>query len=251
MTAFNPCLVIPAYNHSTALSQVIVRAETIGLPCLVVDDGSDTANRNQLDEIASQYPWVSIVRYETNRGKGAAVISGLRKAFDQGYSHALQIDADGQHALEDIPRFLEAAQQSPEAVITGRRVSVDAPKSRHYGRMLTDGLVWLETLSTSIHDSMCGFRVYPLGRTLAMLKHHRIGQRMDFDTDMLVKLYWFGLDVQEIQTTVIYRPDIPSHFRMLRDNVRMTRLHISLIIGMLFRIPSLLKRKRQARYAQV
>lgn len=243
MSKFKPCIIIPVYNHAEALKPVVARLAVLNMPCILVNDGSEQQCSEQLRQMSEQHSWLSLLQHTQNRGKGAAVCDGLRAAHAQGYSHALQVDADGQHELDDLPAFLEAAANASSKVITGRRTSINAPSSRKYGRMLTDGLVWLEMLSTSVHDSMCGYRVYPLHETAAFLARASVGQRMDFDTDILVRLYWYGLDIEEVNTTVTYADDIPSHFRMFRDNARMTKMHIMLVLGMVLRIPKLLLRK--------
>jgi len=192
----------------------------------------------------SASPDITLLRHERNRGKGAAVCTGLRAAKDRGYTHAVQIDADGQHRVEDVRRFLAEARAFPEAVICGRPIfDADIPRSRYYGRYLTHGLVWFETLSFELIDTMCGFRVYPLDSTLALLERNRVGSHMDFDTEVLVRLYWRGVATRWIATPVRYPLDGVSHYRMLADNVLMTGLHVRLVLGMLVRLPMLLWRK--------
>jgi hypothetical protein len=171
------------------------------------------------------------------------VCAGFRRAYAAGYSHALQVDADGQHDLADIPKFIAAAERNPTAIITAARVADGISAARHYGRKLTDGLVCLQTLSLQIKDSMCGYRLYPLAATLQLLERQSVGQRMDFDTDILVRLYWRNIAVEQVSTRVIYREGIPSHFNMLKDNLRITRMHTKLVLGMLIRLPILLRRK--------
>tara|TARA_B100001540_G_scaffold248437_1_gene224004 strand:+ start:1617 stop:2354 length:738 start_codon:yes stop_codon:yes gene_type:complete len=240
----NPtCVIVPVYNHPHTIGAVSASVTAHGLPCLLVDDGSDTACAQRLEELQRAQTTVHLLRLPHNRGKGAAVCAGLRWARDQGYTHALQVDADGQHDLADIPRFLDASARDPQAVITGSRRAQGISALRHYGRKVTDWLVWLETLSTQIDDSMCGYRLYPLAATVALLDATRVGQRMDFDTDILVRLHWRGVAIAQVTTQVIYRRDIPSHFRMLRDNLRIARMHTLLIAGMLPRAPLLLWRR--------
>ena len=65
-------------------------------------------------------------------------------------------------------------------------------------------MVWLETLSFDIVDSMCGFRVYPLAPTLALLDRQRLGPRMDFDTEILVRLHWRDVPMRWLPTRVSY-----------------------------------------------
>ncbi len=242
---FNPCVVIPVYNHHRVIASVVARTRQFGLDCFLVDDGSEPQCRTVLHRIAANDPAIKLLRFDENRGKGAAVCAGLEAAANAGFSHALQIDADGQHNIEDIPRFIACARQHPGAVVSGSRIYGKVPASRRYGRKLTDGLVYLHTLSQAIADSMCGYRVYPLRETLQLLQHCKVGRRMDFDTDILVRLYWEGVPVQHVATPVIYGNDIPSHFNLLTDNLRISKMHLRLFLGMLVRIPGLLALNRQ------
>jgi len=164
-----------------------------------------------------------------------------------GYSHALQIDADGQHDVRDIPAFLAASVAQPDSVICGCPVyDASVPKGRLYGRYLTHVWVWINTLSFDIKDSMCGFRVYPLEPTVALIDATAIGRRMDFDVEVLVRLYWRGVGVVNQPTHVSYPSDGISHFRVWLDNVLISRMHTQLFFGMLLRLPALLWRKVRA-----
>jgi glycosyltransferase involved in cell wall biosynthesis len=184
---FAPCVVIPVYNHEHAIGAVVGEIRAQGLAVVLVDDGSSQACADVLQGLSAT-PDVTLVRHEHNRGKGAAVVTGLHTAHARGYTHAVQIDADGQHTVSDVPRFLEEARQHPDQVICGQPMfDASIPRSRYYGRYLTHGLVWLETLSFELVDTMCGFRVYPLVATLALLDRSGVGERMDFDTEVLAR----------------------------------------------------------------
>lgn len=244
--SFSACVVIPVYNHERAIGAVLEGVAAHGLPVFLIDDGCSEVCARELQRLG-QAPQVTLLRHETNRGKGAAVITGLRAAYQRGFTHALQVDADGQHTLSDIQHFVTAAATYPDSVICGRPIfDASIPKVRYYGRYLTHALVWLETLSLEIRDSMCGFRLYPLQRVERLLARTSIGSRMDFDTEMLVKLYWDGAPTRWIDTRVRYPVDGVSHFRMFFDNARMVALHLRLLLGMLIRLPWLLGRRMWA-----
>lgn len=242
-TSFNPCIIIPVYNHHRKIAAVINQLQPLNIPCLLVDDGSADECRDALQQIAASHPWITLFRQEPNQGKGAAVCFALRQAHRRGFTHALQVDADGQHNLADLPAFLALGQQYPADVVSGLRVYDSMPGNRRYGRLVTDVWVWINTLSLAIKDSMCGYRLYPLAATLRVLDKFPIGQRMDFDTDILVKLYWEGCGVQHVETAAIYHEDILSHFDLWRDNIRISLMHARLFFGMIRRIPLLLYRK--------
>ncbi|HEU4846161.1 MAG TPA: glycosyltransferase family 2 protein [Burkholderiaceae bacterium] len=246
---FKPCIVIPVYNHEHAIGTVLDGLLRHGVPCILVDDGSAPQCAQVLDALALAHPaQVTLVRLAVNQGKGVAVLSGFRQAAAQGCSHVLQIDADGQHNTDDVPRFLAQAGAHPAAIIAGCPVyDASVPKARLYGRYATHVWVWINTLSFDIRDSMCGFRVYPVAPVNALAARRRIGARMNFDTDILVRLYWSGLEVRNLPTRVSYPADGVSHFRVWHDNVLISWMHTRLFFGMLPRIPALLARKLPGR----
>ncbi len=239
------CVIVPFYNHERAIGGVITRLAAIGLPCLLVDDGSDARCQPVLDELAAREKnWLHLIRLPANGGKGAATAAGFAAAAAAGFSHAVQLDADGQHRVEDIPRFLAAAQAAPQAVIAGQALfGADVPRHRLYGRYLTHAMVWLNTLSFAIRDSMCGFRLYPLPAALAAWGAMRAGRRMDFDSEILVRMFWAQVPVVNLPTAVRYPDDGVSHFALWADNVRITAMHTRLAFGMLWRLPQLLARR--------
>lgn len=248
---FSPCVLIPCYNHGAMMSGVLDRLQPFNLPCIVVDDGSDKTTQDELARLAAEYGNLTLIRLPVNAGKGAAVISGIQAAADAGFSHAVQVDADGQHAIEDIPRLLALAKEHPAALISGQPIYDDSvPRSRLYGRWVTHIWVWIETLSMQLKDSMCGFRVYPVTPTLQLAQRVTLGKRMDFDTEVMVRLYWQGNPSYFIPTRVIYPQDGLSHFDALKDNLRISLMHTRLFFGMLPRIPSLLFRRSSTHWAQ-
>ena len=114
----NPCAVIPVYNHETAVPDVVQALLAAGLPCVLVDDASSPACSAVLEQLA-QGPGIHLIRLAINQGKGGAVLAGLREAERLGFSHVLQVDADGQHDLRDVATFIQVSQLNPEALICG------------------------------------------------------------------------------------------------------------------------------------
>jgi glycosyltransferase involved in cell wall biosynthesis len=242
--SFAPCALIPIYNHKDTIVEGVHGLRAHGLPVVIVDDGSNAATRDVLDALARDVPQVHLLRLPHNQGKGRALSAGLLAARELGFSHALQIDADGQHDVNDVPRFIAESATHPDALICGRPIYDDSvPRGRLYGRYITHFFVWLETLSLDIQDSMCGFRLYPLAPTCAELARKPFPARMDFDTEAAVRLFWRGVPVRNLATRVIYPENGLSHFRMWRDNVRISAMHTRLLIGMLPRAPRLLRRR--------
>lgn len=235
--------VIPVYNHGGPVGGVVEALRAHGLPVLLVDDASEPGCAAVLDELARQ-PGVTLERLPVNQGKGGAVMAGLRRAAQLGWTHALQIDADGQHDTCDVPAFFAQAQRHPGHFICGCPVyDASVPKGRLYGRYATHIWVWINTLSLAVRDSMCGFRIYPLAPTVALLNRTRIGRRMDFDVEIAVRLVWAGVPVINQPTRVRYPQDGVSHFRLLHDNLLISAMHTRLFFGMLLRAPLLLWRK--------
>lgn len=235
--------VIPVYNHGGPIAGVVAALRAHGLPVLMVDDASEPGCAGVLDRLALE-PDVTLERLAANQGKGGAVMAGLRRAAGLGWTHVLQIDADGQHDTRDVPAFVAAAVAQPRQLICGYPVYDDSvPKARLYGRYATHVWVWINTLSLAIRDSMCGLRIYPLAATLAVVERQHMGRRMDFDTEVAVRLYWSGTGVTNVPTRVRYPEDGVSHFRVWQDNVLISAMHTRLFFGMLLRAPRLLWRK--------
>lgn len=235
------CFVIPVYNHPNYLEALVQYLNEFQLPIIMVNDGSDIECTTLLRDISGKNPWVELVEHEVNQGKGQAVITGLLKAKELGYSHALQLDSDGQHAWKDISKFLDASKNNPSAMIIGKPVfDASVPKKRLYGRYATHIWVWINSLSFEIKDSMCGFRIYPLDSTVAVLNKAKFQPRMGFDTEILVRLKWENVPFINVSTHVIYPEDGISHFNALRDNIGLTKAHSRLFAGMLIRLPKLI-----------
>ncbi|MEQ1484376.1 glycosyltransferase family 2 protein [Methyloglobulus sp.] len=238
------CLIVPVFNHENAIANVIEKLKVFELPCFLVNDGSSIACSQVLADCADkESSWLTLITRQENGGKGAAVIDGFTAAIRQGFNYAIQIDADGQHDTNVIPEFLAASKQHPNAIILGQPIfDASVPKNRLYGRQVTNIWIAINTLSFAIADGMCGFRLYPLAAVNRLISNTSIGQRMDFDIDIVVRLYWQGVNVVNLPTAVRYPIDGVSHFRLWRDNLMISLTHARLFFGMLIRIPQLLLR---------
>ncbi|TQV87860.1 glycosyltransferase family 2 protein [Aliikangiella coralliicola] len=244
MTQYSACFIIPNYNHTAVFEPMLKELGDFNIPIIVVNDGSDEHTTQLLKKIGESNEAITVLHLPENQGKGGAVMAGMRHAFNQGFSHALQVDADGQHNLEDIQKFLECSERFPRDTICGYPVyDKSVPLGRLLPRYITHFWVWVETLSFEIKDSMCGFRVYPLASCIEIIENNKLGKRMDFDVEILVRLYWESVDIKFIPTKVIYPEDGVSHFQLFRDNWLISKMHTRLFFGMLRRFPSLLVRK--------
>ena len=238
------CFVIPCYNHHLVIRETITELSEYHFPIFIVDDGSEQETKAVLKQVAAEFSQVKLIHREKNGGKGAAMQTGLSAALEANMSHALQVDADGQHDLTDLSAFLDAAKKSPDALISGQPVYDESiSKGRYYGRFITHFWVALETLSFKIIDSMCGYRVYPLAAYQTLISKTKLGLRMDFDIEVMVRLAWQGVPVQFVKTKVHYPEFGLSHFHAFKDNVLISKMHTRLFFGMLIRLPKLIARK--------
>ena len=233
--SFEPCVLIPTYDNPATIERVVRAVHAQWPHVLVVDDGSGADAAARIDRLASE-GLIKLHRRALNGGKGAAVKDGLRAAREHGYTHALQVDADGQHALDDIPRFLDVARRDPERLVLGQpRFDASIPAARLYGRRISVFWAAIETLGDRVGDPLCGYRVYPIEAAIAA---NARGDRMDFDPEIVVRMVWAGVPVAKLETAVRYVPASDggvSHFQGVRDNVRISLAHTRLVIELIVR----------------
>ena len=243
------CAVIPHFDHVDQFRRMLPGLVAQGLPIIIVDDASPEESFDNLRRlVAESAAEATLIRHKKNSGKGGAVMTGLKAALEAGYTHALQVDADGQHDVADIPGFRALAEEYPDGIICGQPIFDETiSRMRYYARYLTLLFSWLESLSTEIRDALCGFRLYPLAPVVALFEKSRPGQRMAFDPEILVRATWAGIRLRYIPVTVHYPQEGKSHFHYLRDNAEISWMHVRLIAGMLIRLPLLIWRNRPRR----
>ncbi len=229
MNSFRPCALIPTFDNPRTVGAVVREVRKHLDHVLVVDDGSGPEGRAACEALAQQ--GLARVHHRPRRGgKGAAVKTGFRLAAEAGFSHVLQVDADGQHDLDDIPRFVAASRERPEALILGQPVfDRSQPRGRALGRRISRFWVDLETGGSVVRDPQCGFRVYPLEPALGAGAR---GDHMEFDQELPVRMIWRGVPVRNLPTPVRYLPREEggvSHFQLVRDNLRISALHARLV----------------------
>ena len=224
------CAVLPTYDNPITVGAVARALAPHVEKVIVVDDGSHEDGRRAVEALAGE-PWAHTVHHPQNRGKGAACKTGFREAQALGFTHALQVDADGQHDLEAAPRFVARALEHPDALILGYPVYDDTlHKGRYAARLVTRFWNTIETLGPKLTDTMCGFRVYPLAAALASGTR---GDRMDFDIEIPVRLVWDGVPVVNEPVGVRYlAPEEGgvSHYRTLADTAQISWLHTKLCV---------------------
>ncbi|MFI9654784.1 glycosyltransferase family 2 protein [Guyparkeria sp. GHLCS8-2] len=240
-----PLILIPCYDPGPRIENTVrdALAHGDGLPVWVVDDGSEPATRERLARLATAYEPVQVLHHETNQGKGAAILTGIQAARQAGFTHALTLDADGQHPSESLPAFIACAREHPDALILGRPVfSADAPALRVHGRKISNFWANLETVWAGIGDSLFGMRVYPIDELIAVMEGTRWMRRFDFDPEAAVRLVWCGVTPVNVDAPVQYfnaEDDGVSHFRYGRDNRLLIWMHLRLMAGWLPRLPKL------------
>lgn len=236
-------VVIPTYNTGPLVYETVRAARAHWSPVWVVVDGSTDGTREGLERMALADGGLRVLALARNAGKGAAVLHALERAAAEGYSHALTMDADGQHPAASIPEFMAASQRAPGSMVLGvPRFDAGAPALRVQGRRVSNWWANLETLWAGIGDSLFGFRVYPVAPLLAVMRGRRWMRRFDFDPEAAVRLCWRGVAPVNLPAPVRYlRADEGgvSHFHYWRDNALLTWMHVRLMLEFLARLPLL------------
>jgi hypothetical protein len=240
-------VLIPSYNTGAKLLETVRDARAQWNPVWVVVDGSTDGSARELEAMAAHDDGLKVFVLPVNQGKGAAVLHGLTLARDAGFTHALAMDADGQHPAGLIRAFMSQSQRRPDAMILGRPVfDASAPMLRVRGRRISNGWTNLETLGAGVGDSLYGFRVYPVDGLIRVMRGQRWMRRFDFDTEAVVRLAWGGAKPLNMDAPVKYltaEEGGVSHFRYGRDNVLLTWMHTRLMLEFLVRLPVLLARR--------
>jgi glycosyltransferase involved in cell wall biosynthesis len=227
-------VLIPSYNSGPRLLNTVRGALEHWRPVWVVIDGSTDESQKGLNELGRSPAELQVLKLPHNRGKGAAVLEGMKSAVAQGFQFALLMDADGQHPPDCIERTIQLSEDNPDAMILGSPIfGPEAPNARRYGRILGNFWANIETFWAGIGDSLFGFRVYPLAKSVQILESIRGGRRFDFETQLAVRLAWAGVRPISIPVPVRYFTQGEggvSHFRYVRDNLLLTRVHAWLVL---------------------
>ncbi|MEO8751993.1 MAG: glycosyltransferase family 2 protein [Casimicrobiaceae bacterium] len=244
-------ILVPSYNPGPKVFETVRAARRCWDPVWVIVDGSTDGTGEKMQQMAEQDAGLCIIVNPRNMGKGAAVLRGLDLAAQQGFTHALTMDSDGQHPADLIPEFMAASMRSPDSMILGKPVfDAGAPAIRVKGREISNWWANLETLWAGIGDSLFGFRVYPIAPLRLVMHRERFMRRFDFDPEAVVRLAWMGVAPVTVPAPVRYftaEEGGVSHFNYLRDNALLTWMHTRLFFGFLLRLPLLALRKLRSR----
>ena len=234
-TPFHPCALIPTFDNPRTVRAVVEQVREHLRDVIVVDDGSGPEGRAACEALAKD--GIAIVhRLPKNGGKGAAMKAGFDVAAGYGFTHAFQVDADAQHDLADAPAFLRAAAERPDALVLGYPVyDATAPRTRRTARRVTKFFVDLEVGRDRVRDALIGCRVYPLA---AARRCGARGNRMEFDVEIVVRMARAGVPIVNLPVHVRYLSAGEggiSHFRPVRDIVRLSWMHSRICTGISMR----------------
>jgi len=225
-TDLNVCVIIPTYNNAGTLARVIADVARYTEHIILVNDGST----DDTEQIARSFPFLQIVSYPTNVGKGWALRKGFAYATEKNYSYAITIDSDGQHFATDLPAFIEKLETAPNAIIVGSRNMDQAsvPGKSSFGHKFSNFWYKVET-GIDCPDTQSGFRLYPL-QLLKNIKFITI--KYEFEIEVLVRAAWKGVAIDSVPVTVHYEPKETrvSHFRPFQDFSRVSVLNTFLVI---------------------
>ncbi|MGI9435436.1 MAG: glycosyltransferase family 2 protein [Geminicoccaceae bacterium] len=240
-------VLIPSYDTGPVLYRTIEAARAAWSPVWVVIDGSSDGTAEGALRLAESDPGLKVTVLDENQGKGAALLHGLTAAGAAGFSHALTMDADGQHPADLISPFMDMSERHPDAMILGRpRFDASAPRIRVRGREISNWWIRVETLGGGIDDALFGFRIYPIAPLVEIMERRRWMRRFDFDTEAVVRLAWRGVQPINIEAPVKYIDPADggvSHFHYIRDNCLLTWMHLRLLAEFPFRLPGMLRRR--------
>jgi glycosyltransferase involved in cell wall biosynthesis len=222
---FRPAVLIPSYQCAETIAAVVADARPHAELVLVVDDGSDDATAERARAAGAE-----VVRHERNRGKGAALLTGMRDLVKRGFTHAVTMDGDGQHLGREIPTLLAVARAEHGAIVIGsRRIGgQEVAAANLFGNRVANLAVRLAA-RTAVGDTQSGFRVYPLA---AVLELPASGHRFEYETTVIIRAARAGMPIRSIPVGVYYPPiaERRSHYRKVRDTLRIIRAVAPLLL---------------------
>lgn len=217
---------IPALDCADTIGDVVRGAREHVERVLVVDDGSSDATA-----VEARAAGAEVFSHGENLGKGAALVSGLRYLEERGCSHAVSLDGDGQHFPADMPKLIGESQAYPQALVLGaRQTKSEVGALNRFGNEFANLWVRIAT-GKEIGDTQCGLRAYPIAATLAL---HPVGQRFDFETEILIRAVRVGLEIRSVPVRVFYPPPElrHSHYDKVWDTVRI----VEMVVGLMLRL---------------
>lgn len=210
----NVAALIPCYFEAKHIRDVAARVKEQLVNVLVVDDGSTDATESE-----AKAAGVEVMRHPVNQGKGAAIKTGLRMLAERpGMAYAMILDGDGQHAPEEIPRFLAAANETQAPMLVGNRMS--DTRKMPFVRKMTNRFMSSQISKVCgqwVPDTQCGFRM--IQRELLPAMVAIATTKFDYETEMLVVASLRGCRIEAVPISTIYG-DEKSKIHPVRDTVR-------------------------------
>ena len=221
------CVIVPTYNNQKTLKKVLDSILEFTSNVIIVNDGST----DETSQILKHYSQLTQIHHPKNIGKGRALRNGFRKAIEMKFEYAITIDSDGQHFASDIPNFISAIQEEPNALLIGSRnmSQENVPKKSSFGNKFSNFWFKFET-GIKLDDTQSGFRLYPL----QLLPKKFYTNKFEFEIEVIVRAAWKGIVVKNIPIQVLYDPaERVSHFRPFRDFTRISILNTVLVTNAL------------------
>lgn len=218
-------VIIPTFNNGSTLKEVLTGVMDVCGNVIVVNDGSSD---NTFD-LLNQFDGIEVITHNKNRGKGAALNSGFRKAYDLGYKYAITIDSDGQHYPQEINLLCDSSRKEPDTLWIGARdfKSDNMPGKNSFANRFSNFWFKLET-GITLEDTQSGFRLYPLEKLKGI---RTLSGRYEFELEIIVRAAWRNVAVRNIPVSVYYPPkEIRiSHFKPFKDFTRISILNTVLV----------------------
>lgn len=213
--------VIPAYNESRTIRDLVERTLCQLRHVIVIDDGSTDGTAEALEGLN-----ITLLRHAVNQGKASSLWAGMQEARKRQISGIVTLDGDGQHLPEDIPRLLQHFRQTPNAIIIGSRLheKSNIPRARYNAnRFANFWIAW--AAGYPIVDSQSGFRIYPANLLDLVKVAHRRSSSFVFESEILIEAGRRGVTSLPVSISAIYLPQArASHFRPVVDIARIVRM---------------------------
>ena len=224
----NITIIIPVYNNPKSIKRVVEDALLLDMFVIVIDDGSDV----EVDTILDEHSSLVVLRHKQNRGKGVAILTGVKEAKRRGFEYVVSVDGDGQHYPKEIEHLLPFIKDE-NIVIGNRKFEENVPNSSKFGRQFSNFWIWAES-GRWLEDTQSGFRAYPV----SILDLNLTQGRYDLEIEVLIKHLWSRRDIKEVAIEVYYPPKGTrvSHFDKVQDNIRLSKIHSRLFILNILRL---------------
>lgn len=206
------CILIPCHNESQAIGGLVEKIKGLSLDVVVVDDGSADGTG-----AIAQSKGAYVLTIAQCGGKGNAMRKGFDHIVSQGYDALIVMDGDGQHAVEDVPKFIEHFKTSQASVINGNRMGNN--KNMPFVRRVTNRFMsWMisRVCGQKVLDSQCGFRLIGCG-VLRVIK--LTSTNFEIESEILIKSSRKGFKIDSVPVQTIYQ-DEQSKIHPVKDTIR-------------------------------